>query len=33
MLTELALETAAIKMNIHLARRKFEELQSDSLVS
>lgn len=26
-------ETAAIRMNIRLARKKFEELQSDSLVS
>ena len=26
-------ETAALKLNIRLARSKFEELQSDSLVS
>ena len=25
-------ETAALKINIRLARRKFEELQSDSIV-
>lgn len=28
-----AIETAAIRMNIRIARRKFEELQGDSLVS
>lgn len=27
------IETAALKLNIRLARRKFEDLQSDSLVS
>jgi len=27
------IETAAIKMNIRMARRKFEELQGDSLTS
>ena len=27
------LETAAVKLNIRLARRKFEELQGDSLIA
>jgi len=27
------IETAALKLNIRLARHKFEELQSDSLIS
>jgi len=26
-------ETAAIKMNIRMARKKFEELQGDTLIS
>jgi Ras-related GTP-binding protein A/B len=26
-------ETAALKLNIRMARRKFEELQGDSLIS
>lgn len=29
----LRVETAALKLNIRMARRKFEELQGDSLVS
>lgn len=29
----LRTETAALKMNIRLARKKFEELQSDSLLT
>ena len=31
--TRTYIETAALKLNIRLARRKFEDLQSDSLVS
>ena len=31
--THAYIETAALKLNIRLARRKFEDLQSDSLVS
>jgi Ras-related GTP-binding protein A/B len=31
--TRAYIETAALKLNIRLARRKFEDLQSDSLIS
>lgn len=31
--TVLPKETAALRLNIRLARKKFEELQSDSLLS
>lgn len=30
--TDLRTEAAALKMNIRLARRKFEQLQNDSIV-
>lgn len=33
LLTWTSTETAALKMNIRLARRKFEELQNDSLIA